>query len=599
MFARERIATLARPSPRPSTPRVPSAFRVMTSSLSRSVTRIASCALVFAVLSTAPRTQDKRVVEALEAWLAAHQKGELDLTKDRITKSAIGVRAGVVSPDSVGTMTHQKELAAICRAVAKVDGGEAATALLEVAAVGLDPAQRLVVEHRPDAVRRIGEEQLDGLKSPEAQAAIEAAATDDSKGAHALARRAAALRALGRRREERFVPAFEAGLGHKEIVVRLGAAEGAQAAEFKALVKPIAAALRTETDAETMTAMVDALRLALKRHKEQIGEDELRRAVDATIAVLGKGDWRSDLAAVEYLGLARSAQSVPPLIDVLARQVEPKVAKEDKRATELRSGMLRERAWDVLVSLTGARFPYDQVDSWQRWWEKARDEFKVVDVVERKEKDGATSTGSSFFGIPVRGSRVLFIVDTSGSMLEPMRAGSTVTSGFTGRPKMEAARHELTQVVEKLTADCNFNMVWFSSGAELWSKDMVEANPKNKKRFAKSVAELRADGATNLWEGLRLGLKLEEFGNGARYGQNYDEVFILSDGIPTLGDVRDPRELLNLVRETNRYSRVVINTIYIAGDPEAERRGTEFAGMSGAEFMRKIAEDNGGRNLTL
>lgn len=573
---------------------------------------MASCwsfALLVAIAVATGRApaQDKRAFDGLNAWLVAHGKGELDLTKERITKSAIGVRAGVVSPESVGEMTHLKELGALCRAVVKSDGATAAEALLEVAAVGLDRAQKLTVEQRPESVRRIGEEQLDALKSPEALGAIETFAKDEAKGARALLIRAAALRALGRRHDEKFFAVIGSALPHKELVVRLGAAEAAQSAEPKELVKPIATALRTETDAEVIAAMVDALRATLKRHKEQVGEDDLRHSVDATLATLGKGDWRSDLAGVEYLAIARSAASVPALIDVLARQVEDAKdaagksadTKEGKRAAELRSGMLRQRAWDALVSLTGARFPYDQVDSWQRWWEKIRDEFKVVDAPETKEKDGVTSTGSSFFGIPVRGSRVLFIVDTSGSMLEPMRAGSTVTTGFAGKPKMEAAKHELTTVVEKLTADCSFNMVWFSSQGELWNKDMVEANAKNKKRFAKSVADLRADGATNLWEGLRLGLKLESFANGAQYGQNYDEVFILSDGIPTLGDVRDPRELLGLIRETNRYSRVVINTIYIAGDPENERKGAEFAGMSGSDFMRKIAEENGGRNLTL
>ncbi|MBI5850676.1 MAG: VWA domain-containing protein [Planctomycetes bacterium] len=568
---------------------------------------IASCWSLWCIVAIAVATgrapaQDKRVFDGLNAWLIAHGKGELDLTKERITKSAIGVRAGVVSPESVGETTHLKELGAFCRAVVKSDGATSAEALLEVAAVGLDRAQKLTVEQRPESVRRIGEEQLDALKSPEALGAIETFAKDEAKGARALLIRAAALRALGRRHDEKFFPVIEAALPHKELVVRLGAAEAAQSAEPRALVKPIATALRTETDAELIAAMVDALRKTLVKHKEQVGEDDLRHSVDATLAALGKGDWRSDLAAVEYLAIARSAASVPALIDVLARQVEDAKeaeTKESKRAAELRSGMLRQRAWDALVSLTGARFPYDQVDSWQRWWEKIRDEFKVVDAPEGKEKDGVTSTGSSFFGIPVRGSRVLFIVDTSGSMREPMRAGSTVTTGFAGKPKMEAAKHELTAVVEKLTADCAFNMVWFSSQGELWSKDMVEANAKNKKRFATSVADLRADGATNLWEGLRLGLKLESFTNGAQYGQNYDEVFILSDGIPTLGDVRDPKELLGLIRETNRYSRVVINTIYIAGDPENERKGAEFAGMSGAEFMRKIAEENGGRNLTL
>lgn len=548
-------------------------------------------------LGQVAHAQDKRANDALGAWVLQWQKGKLDMTKPRITKSAIGVRAGFVDPGAVGGTTHQKELVAICDAVAKADCAEAVDALLEVAAIGLDASQRLEVEQRPDAVRRVGELALDRLRSADAITALEACALEVTKGRDVL-RRAAALRALGRRNEERFFAPLEAALADREIAVRLAASEASQVTQLRALMKPLATALREETDSGVMAAATDALRAILLRHKEQAPEDELKRAVDGAIHALGRGDWRSDFAAVEFLEIARSAQSVPPLIEVLVRQVPPE-GKESARQKELRSGVLRERTWDVLVSLTGARFPKEDPGAWQRWWDKTRDQFTVAEIDEKKVEAGVTSDGSSFFGIPVRGSRVLFIVDTSGSMLETMRAGSTTSAQGGGRSKMEAAKDELVQVVEKLTADCAFNLVWFSNGAELWSKDMVEATPANKKKFTKAVDGLRADGGTNLWEGLRDGLKVEAFGHGALYGARYDEVFILSDGIPTLGDVRDPKELLSLVDETNRYSRVVINTIYIAGDPESERKAQREVGMSGADFMRKMAEANGGRNVTL
>ena len=559
---------------------------------------VALVLLVAVFAGPAIHAQDKRADEALSSWLAQWQKGQLDLTKPRITKSAVGVRAGYVSPEKVGETTHQEELTAICDAVVKADSAQAADALLEVCAAGLDPGMKYVLEQRPDAVRRVGEFAIDRLHGKEAVAQIETVAKEAAKSGRAAARRAAALRALGRRHEDGFFATLEAALGDKETVVRLAACEAAQVAGIKELIRGLATLLRSESDAGVTAAAIDAMHAILLQHKTAVAEDRLKAGVDAAVATLGKGDWRSDLAAVEFLEIARSAQSVPALIEVLARQM-PATGKEDAHATGLRSGELRQRAFEVLVSLSGARFPMEDADAWRRWWDKARENFAVAEIAEKKVDGDATSTGGTFFGIPVRGSRVLFIVDTSGSMLEDMRAGTTTSKDLAGKPKIDAAKHELLQVVDKLTPDCAFNLVWFSNGAESWSKDMVEATPANKKKFAKVVEGLRADGSTNLWEALQQGLKLESFAHGARYNVRYDEIFILSDGIPTNGAIKDPKELLSILRDSNRYSRITINTIYIAGDPESERKAAQFAGMSGADFMRKIAEDNGGRNVTL
>ena len=60
-----------------------------------------------------------------------------------------------------------------------------------------------------------------------------------------------------------------------------------------------------------------------------------------------------------------------------------------------------------------------------------------------------------------------------------------------------------------------------------------------------------------------------------------DELFLLSDGVPTAGDVKDPDEILAIVKQANRYLHVRINTV--------------FTGVGqGADFLRKLAEQNDG-----
>ena len=64
-------------------------------------------------------------------------------------------------------------------------------------------------------------------------------------------------------------------------------------------------------------------------------------------------------------------------------------------------------------------------------------------------------------------------------------------------------------------------------------------------------------------------------------GAKIDELFVLSDGEPTTGQVTDTDEILRLVKEANKYLKVRINTV--------------FSGTGkGAGFLRQLAEQNDG-----
>lgn len=543
------------------------------------------------ITSSHAAAQDPRACKALEHWLASHRAGKLDLDKDRINKTSPGVRAEIVPEDRAVKIGHLEELDAICRAVAAEDTAEAMEHVLLVAAVGLEPSAKGTVAMRPQVVREIGEQWVDRLDSPEALKVLEEAAGDEraTKGL-ALARRVAALRALGRRKAATAWSFLQRGLAAEEAEIRLAAAEASGQIRQRTTLRDLAIAASEEQDEVVLTAELDAMLAIVEEHREALEEDVLRRVADAAVHALGRGSWRSDLAAVELLERVRSAQSVPALIEVLARFE----AGADDVGEELRSGLLKERTFEVLLSLTGARFPAEQASRWRQWWEEVKSEFVVAEPLAPRGKGGdeRTTTGD-FFGIPIRGSRVLFVVDTSGSMAQGWR-GAESGRAREGEQKIDVAKRELLAAVARLTSDCSFNLVWFGNGSEAWQRDMVPATDKNKQRFEKAVEDLRPDGGTNLWQGVRDGLKLESLVHGTRYGATYDQLFILSDGMPTLGEVRDPKEILLLLGETNRYSRVRIDTVYIAGEPRQERRDTDRAGMSGAEFMKRLAEENGG-----
>jgi hypothetical protein len=75
-------------------------------------------------------------------------------------------------------------------------------------------------------------------------------------------------------------------------------------------------------------------------------------------------------------------------------------------------------------------------------------------------------------------------------------------------------------------------------------------------------------------------------------------LFIVSDGAPTVGDITDAEEIRRLVTETNRFSGVRINTIFLSspeppGTPQQQPPPT----LPPADLMRLIAEQNGGKFL--
>jgi hypothetical protein len=84
------------------------------------------------------------------------------------------------------------------------------------------------------------------------------------------------------------------------------------------------------------------------------------------------------------------------------------------------------------------------------------------------------------------------------------------------------------------------------------------------------------------------------------YGNHYetvvDELFLLSDGAPSVGEVLDPIEILRLTREINRFKEVRINTVFISSQtPPQVAAQQQNMSLSPKELMRRMARENGGK----
>ena len=562
----------------------------------------------------APATLPGDPIKALSAWLKLYFAGKIPfLSKENIASKSLAMKFDVVPKSGLGNPTWEGDLHAILEAVAKQDDAEAAEALLEVAAVGLT-ANKLDADASPHHVRAAGEKWAARLTSSAAKEALAKAARGEIKGDKATIAglQIAGVRCLGQLGDKALRGTIEQQLADADELVRVNAAEALQVLGDEASVLSLIATLERDTSDAVLIAVTRCLRSLYSQYvptpaapkKEDDGKgaeapkeqpkskvaappESTRLAAKAAIGALGRTTWRGDIALLQLLDDWRSLEAIPALIGVLERFRDN---PQDVQSGKL-SLLLLYRAHELLVAMTGAVIPADAPDKWRELWERDKDK---IDLNQKHEPKGpATTVASGFCGIPVQGSRVLFILDLSGSMDFPMPDKQST--------RLDFAQRELTRAMSSIAPNAQFNLVTFNGNpkAKIWSKDMVPATERNRERFLKYVEGLRADGGTNLWSGFEQGLKVRSLVYGDRYETNVDEVFILSDGAPSVGDIVDPIEILRLVRETNRFANMRINTIFITSTNPAEQQPMPWMTISPAELMRRLATENGGKFVGL
>ena len=172
----------------------------------------------------------------------------------------------------------------------------------------------------------------------------------------------------------------------------------------------------------------------------------------------------------------------------------------------------------------------------------------------------------SYMGVPIEGERIVFVLDASGSMNAPLAERTRETRG-------SRAVSELAELLPRLPRSASFDILFFESKIEGFSGGRLV--PCEEKRIAAADAwlgERAFDGGTNLYGGLE-----EAF---ARKG--VEEVILLTDGMPSVGEVQDPHRILAWVQRWNRWRKVRVSTIGLSAPRQADR------------FLSKLAEQNGG-----
>lgn len=346
----------------------------------------------------------------------------------------------------------------------------------------------------------------------------------------------------------------------------------------------------------------DTVRIATLDALGQIGDGSANAAV---LEQLSDPRWQVRSAAVNALGNLRHKDSIPALIDRL----------------DLEDGRLRDEIGDALLSLTTFDFD-DNVEKWRSWWEKMKDRFVVPTAEEikkaREEAEKAAlryQPGSDdFAGIPTKSKRILYVVDISGSMEDPLlNREKFLLQGRTYKSfvKMEVVKQELIRTIENLDDRTFFNVIAFATKVKKWNdRGLVPGNILNRKSAAKWVDSLQpiggqsqnlkraaglsaaaggAEGKTNFYDALMTALdaKAAQAGYDTNLGSQVDTIFFLSDGDPTAGPMTENERILAEVRRVNQLRKIAINTINIGKNDR------------GKLLMEAIARENGGTFLDL
>ena len=307
----------------------------------------------------------------------------------------------------------------------------------------------------------------------------------------------------------------------------------------------------------------EALRLAALRAAVRQGRAD---GVPGVRALVPGASWPLRAAGVHVLRMARVPDSVDGLIDILERSKNARVELD---------------AYEALVDLTGQDFGYER-NQWKGWWRQQKNRTLPALSDTRKVRGGY----ATFYGIPVRGSRIVFILDISGSMRKALTslkarrhiAGSGHLEGKKLESRLDLAREELVHTLEQLPPTTAFNVGFFNDEVFWLHREMVPATPENVQDTAKRVRSMSAEQSTNVYEAMFQSMDAAWARSRTGREAGPDTIFFLSDGVPSVGKITRFSHLGDAVYDKNLTRFIRINTILV--------------GEKGHRFLRRLARDS-------
>ena len=286
-------------------------------------------------------------------------------------------------------------------------------------------------------------------------------------------------------------------------------------------------------------------------------------------------------------GFALAIQKCKPVIPALIRGLEAELArKKDPWAMDVRLHKLLE-------GLTGQTVVRGGIAPWKEFWAKEGTTFAVRPATAAGQPKPKADQYEKFFDLEVESDRVLFVLDFSGSMAEPITLQARTTAAAPGTTTTKAAMvvSELKKLVMSLPDGALVNLIVFSDDVRIWRQEgnrpaLVKLDDEARDDLLGNFLDtLRPTGPTNLYDALDKALDFGGRGlHDKYYAAGFDTLYVITDGAPTAGAVVDKDEIRRRVRETNQLRRIAIHCI-------------TFGDQNDTSFLGPLATENGGRHI--
>jgi hypothetical protein len=323
---------------------------------------------------------------------------------------------------------------------------------------------------------------------------------------------------------------------------------------------------KVETEPGVRIALADALAPRVK------GSEEIRSAL---LPWLESGPWGSKLAAAQALAKAEDVRFVPHLIKLL----------------QTTSGRMKYEINELLKKLTRAD-RHGDYGAWSAWWEKNENEVLagtyVPPAAEMAQKQMAPVT--MFYGIPVHSTKVVFIIDTSLSMKDPTTWKPEIQEKDDkpdGDRAIDIARYELKRIIKGLPDGASYNIIGMYGRLALLSDKWVVSSAASRDKALKFVQGLEVKVGTDVHGAL---IRALDFSGGnwntPPREDSIDSVFILSDGVPSVG-MTDRGQLADRILDAARFKRIAVTTVAIDAPKESEDLLKKISSGTGGSFVKR------------
>ncbi|MCE9595961.1 MAG: VWA domain-containing protein [Planctomycetes bacterium] len=271
-------------------------------------------------------------------------------------------------------------------------------------------------------------------------------------------------------------------------------------------------------------------------------------------------DWRVATRSLRVAPALCNENAVPVLIAALTEwvarrakgegssRIESEIAKELERRSKRHLGSYPER--------------------WRAWW-RTHLEHRASGA----DADPEPETVSAFFGLRPATDRVVFVLDRSGSMDDPL--------GTSGRTRWESAVAQLLEFVEKLGATGRFRVVLFSDDTWSSSRELRQATPTNIATLRNWLSGHKPGGGTLLQPAIRQAMGVDEHGKLAGEVEA-DAVVVLCDGQTAEG----PVWVRSFLESVNAERCLVFYCVQIGGAGDGTL--SELARATGGQYVQSM-----------